>query len=739
MVFMVHIMRYLGTLAAYILIFMPSSLFAIELLDINIPAPIKKAYVARLTDPDMCIADTQAYLKRLKNFDIKSGAKIDSKNSLNNSTIVSVQLLAFCYSQIEEYQQANQLINQLLKHQDFSIAQLRSYDLLASDIPEEKRPEFNNSQLIDIYTESLKKVQDNPFSKEPNLKISLLLTLSKLSLDKNKFRDAYVTLEQVKDLLENSKNNQLHAWKNYYYGLYYAKINQQQLAIAHLFAANKLANKQNLIQLSSEAKYSIASLYEQKHLFNRAIEFASQRVELYTKTNNHIKQAQSLIELAELKGKNKEKNEALIYLFNALELIQDKKNSPLLAQTYLELGRVYSSNVVNDKNNKERLLAQKYLQNARFQFISLGDIRHQTESLLLLARLNIINRDTALAIVQLENALRLASDSYPELSSIAFEMLASSYEITGNHQQAIVHFKNFHALQNSIKERLFSLQQLQISEQLHLVESTQQKRHLEIENSELKKDNFQFKTISYGSAIVLIMTAISLLYLLRGNRKLTESETSLQHKLEHHPRTKLPSQQAQRNKFDYVYKDRPLYCALVNIPFLSNLNELTGIFSGAEIEEKLGKSLLDYFSNDTDIYQVRDNQILFISEQNHHDSAQSFVASLEQFFIHFATQYNLPHQISTGVVAFPFLSNASRAITATRMVNLVSLAVFGASQLRDKFQESSWLELYAIENLQPAFFDGDLWYLGQQAIQKGIVKVHSNHPSDSLNWPELNK
>jgi hypothetical protein len=73
------------------------------------------------------------------------------------------------------------------------------------------------------------------------------------------------------------------------------------------------------------------------------------------------------------------------------------------------------------------------------------------------------------------------------------------------------------------------------------------------------------------------------------------------------------------------------------------------------------------------------------------------------------------------------------------MINLASLALFGASQLRDNYQVNSWLELYAIDNLQPAFFDGDLWVLVQKAIQKGIVKINCNHQNHKFYWPEQEK
>lgn len=737
MVFMIHIQRYLALLLATLVLYFPASLLALELLDVNIPSPLQDAFNERHSAPESCIITTEKYIESLQAFDKNTDAIPYQVDSLNQRIVLSTQLLAICKAQIEEYQQAYQLLSQLINKQSFSIEQLRTLNILASEIPERNRPEFNNQLLIKILTTNLRKIDNSELNKYPNFKTKLLLSISKLSLENDQLRNANITLEAAKESLEKKQNTKLNAWLNYYYGLYYAKINQQQLSVANLFTANKTADKNNFTKLSGEAKKSIADLYQQKYLFNRAIDFASQRVELYINTENRIKQVESLMQLAILKGKNKSPNEALVYLFNALELIQNEKDNILLAQVFLELGRVYSSQVSSKKDQQQRLLAQKYLQNARYHFTHLKDVRYQIESLLLLARLNIINEDPALAILQLEKSLTLASDHYPKLSVRAFEMLASSYESTGNHQQAIVHFKNFHALQNNIKERLFTLQQLQISEQLHLIERTQQKRYLEIENKDLKNENTRFTLISYSSVTLLIITVLSLFYIFIYNRKLTESENQLQRQLSLHPRTKLPSQQAQGNGFNYEYKDKPLYYALVNIPFLDNLNELSGATAGSKLEKKLGRHLISFFADNSDIFQIRDNQVLFISEQQNYQFAQFFAQKIELCFAQFTEQHNLPNNISIGIVAFPFLNNVSRAITSTRMLNLTSLALFGANQLRDTYQGSNWVELYAIDNLQPAFFDGDLWILGQKAIQKGIVKINSNQQSHPFDWPEL--
>jgi len=734
---MKHITHSCSVFIALLMLSFPVVSQAVEFLDANVPVSLKNAYYGRYRMPNTCIESTERYISDKQGVKNNTTPVRNNLAAINKGNVLPVQLLAFCYSQVEDYQQTYQLLSQLLKDLDFSPEQLRTLNLIASEIPEAFRPNFSNQTLINTFTGSLQKMEKSYFADSPSLKTKLLLTISNLSLDSDQYRSANIALAAAKEVLNKHPNEQLKGWLAYYYGIYYAKINQQQLAISNLFAANKIATKHHFTQLSGETKKSIADLYQQKHLFNRAIDFASQRVELYMKTKNTIKQADSLIQLAILKEKNKEKNQSLIYLFNALELIQDKKHSELLAHVYLELGRTYSSYVINKDYQKERLLAQKYLHNARNHFTRLKDVRYQIESLLLLAQLNIINEDPALAILQLENILKLSTNNYPELRVRAFDMLASSYELTGNHQQAIVHFKNFHSLQNRIKERLFALQQLQINEQLQLIERTQQQRQLEIENNVLKKSNSQFKSLSYGTLLLLIIIILSLIKILFNHRKLVKAENRSQRLLNFHPRTKLPAHKVKGDAFNYSYYGEPLYYALINIPFLSQLNMHCGLFFGAKLEAELGQNLLDFFTENVSIFQVRDNQILFISEQKDHDNAQDFAQKIELFFIQFTDQHNLPNMTSIGIVAFPFLNNVSRAITPIRMLNLTSLALFGASQLRDEYQQNSWLELYAIDNLQPAFFDGDLWLLGQKAIQKGIVKINSSHQNHQIDWPVL--
>ncbi|MCW8994669.1 MAG: GGDEF domain-containing protein [Psychromonas sp.] len=706
---------------------------ALELLDAKLPISLKKAYDSRYNDPLSCIETINQYMQKRA-----SAADVDEETQHNHPARVSnalpTHLQALCYAQLENYSKALNLLEPLLKKPSVSAEQITTLNLIALEIPEEERPQLSNRLLLEMLIDAAQGIQQQPSAKLPNMAGILQLTITELCLQTNRYHDAYNALEEAQRVIKQNKNKHLDVWLAYYYGLYYDKINQPQLAISYYQLADNMPAS---IKLRGQIKKGISDIYQRKHRFQIALNFAGQQVELYQSSANKIKQASSLIDYAILKRKNNEYNQSLIYLFNALELIQNNKQEILLARVYLELGRSYL--LSNDKEERNLELAQKYLQNARFHFSRLNKPRYQIESLLLLAKLNITNNDPALAILQLEKVLQLSKNRYLSLRLQAFEMLALSNEMTNNHQQAIENFKNVNALQKRIKEQQFELQQLQISEQLKLFEKTQQQKQLEIKNTQLEETTLFYQRISYGSLSLLILVTALFFHALKRNKKLNDANQTALQRLAIHPRTKLPFQHADSNHFRYMYHGFPLYYALLNIPFLSQLNELLGTYGAMKIEKKLGEELTLYFNDNADIFQFRGNQILFIAKQNDYKNAGDFAQKIENFFAAFCEKNQLRNAVSCGIVAFPFLKKAGRAFSPSRTLNLSSLALFAASQIRKQQHQSSWVELYAIDNLQPAFFNGDLWRLGQMAIDKGLVKINTSHPGFRFNWPEQDK
>jgi len=725
---------------------------AIEMIDAVFPAKLKNSYKMRQLQPLSCIKTTTAFIKEVKLISAAANNATteetladawDTEQQTSTSTSIqaspsnaSTQLLATCYFELEDYEQSLALLMPLLKTPSVTSDEMRTLTLIANNVPESERPQLSNEMLISMLTNSLSIIEKENNFESTNLINTLNFGIVKLALESNQYQLANTALTKARENIKGVKDAESNAWLAYYYAHYYDQINQHQLAISYFLAANSIADRLTLTKLSSLVKESLSTLYQQKHRYKQAIKFANQRVNLLLHSENYVQQADSLLKLAILKRENKEFNQALIYLFNALDLVE-KKNSLLVANIYLELGKSYSS--FPDELEKNTNFAQKYLQNARRQFQRLNKLEKETESILLLAQLNIRNKDTGLAILQLEEVLILAKNKFPELRVAAFEMLALSYELAGDHQKANFYFKSFHELQNTIKERVFTLQQLKIDEQFQLIEQTQQQIQLETANNQLLLKNNLFQSVAYWASSLFLLALLIIFFILFKYKKLIKLERLTHKKMQYHPRTLLPAHHSQMKNSDLAYQGKPLFYALVHIPFLNDLNEFKGLFTAESLEKTLGKKLSTHFSPNTRVSQVRDNQLLFISEQDQHGNAEKFAQNIAQFFKTFAKTHSLNELVSSGVVAFPFLNNVSRAISPERMLNLTSLALFGACQLREKTQESSWLELYAIEKIQPAFFDGDLWLLGQAGIRNGIVKLKSSHQEISIKWPEINK
>jgi ABC-type uncharacterized transport system ATPase subunit len=268
-------------------------------------------------------------------------------------------------------------------------------------------------------------------------------------------------------------------------------------------------------------------------------------VQLSMDTRNKVIQTKSLLMLASLTRLNNNPNQALIYLFNALELVEKSHSKDLVAHIFLELGKSYGTLYSIDQAKQKKIvrskkliarnnnlhLAQKYLQSARIYFRSNQQTALQLESLLLLSHLNIRNHEPALAILQLEKVLALSHNRYPLLRMRAFEMLALSYELTGDPNRAIFHFKNFHALQNKIKQHQFRLQQLQINEHLRLYEETQNQNKLEEKNNKLQTENtFISEQIQLFKALASI-SFLAVIFLFYRNRNLLKTERKARKKL----------------------------------------------------------------------------------------------------------------------------------------------------------------------------------------------------------------
>ena len=131
---------------------------------------------------------------------------------------------------------------------------------------------------------------------------------------------------------------------------------------------------------------------------------------------------------------------------------------------------------------------------------------------------------------------------------------------------------------------------------------------------------------------------------------------------------------------------------------------------------------------------MRDNQLLYITNKTSDRDAAHLAGFLIDTLTRFTHKYDLAPSVAIGIVNHPFLPKAEAAIDHKRVSDLACLALLGAKQLQTK-EQNAWLELFAIDCPQAAFFNGDIWQLGQQAIAKGLVKINCSGDKSQLVWP----
>lgn len=722
---------YTLSLFTFWMMLMSVSTSASELIGSNISINLNRIYQLRNTAPQECITLSTKIINSQSDLQDNAVTIIDNLVKNNSHSNASVLLLALCNAQLENYQQAMLLLEPLLNKNKTD--NIRILNLIAFTIPKQERPLISNQTLIF----ELKKWQEGEANSSSDLWILIQLSISKLALEEHQYQLASQTLDNIQKKLQAYPSENYQAWLTYYYALYYTQINQQQLADTYLRSANEQAVQLNILKLRIQVNTSLAKMYQSKYRFSQAIVYAKKSVDLYLKTKNIIKQAHGLILLASLERQKKDNNQSLLYLLNALELIQHDSNRFLLATIYLEIGKTYVAQIDSIDDDKELQLARKYLQNARYHFSTIQRPHYLMEVLILLAQINIINDDPGLAILQLNKALNINTKKEMTLRVKAYKMLALGYELTSEYQKSIIYFKKFNVLENIIKQRLLVVQQLQVNEQLHLFEQTQNQKQLQAENRKLQTSTQQLKKLSYATILIVVVVFLYLIFTLLHKKKLQQALLIYQRKMTFHPRTNLLLQKTGDLDFNSIYKDKKLYYALVNIPFLTNLHESIGINAGMKIEMLLGKALKLHFKNDDSIYQIKDHQILIISTVEQHLNSSTFIFKIIDFFKIFSLKHHLTSSICIGLVTFPFLNNTNIAISPTQTLNINHLALYSAKKTKKTKNQSSWVELYAIDNLQPAFFDGDLWTLSQIAIQKGLIKIHSSHPNEIMSWPDF--
>ncbi|WP_237332845.1 tetratricopeptide repeat protein [Zobellella iuensis] len=565
-----------------------------------------------------------------------------------------------------------------------------------------------------------------------------------------RFDEARQAFEQIRLHALQQDDGIQQAWANYLLGKYYQLLQQDELALSHYVETLDLLNKRRQYYLKAMAAEKAASLSAALGEADQAVHYANLATTEFELLGNSPLLIGSLLNLGRVTRAGNDANLALVYFFNALDLVRIQGDNELMARLYLEIGHSY----LQLKTFAE---ARHYLDMARANFERSQDVPRQIDTLLQLGQLHLEQQETGLALLQLDRARQLAEqrDDVPRLIE-SHRLLAQLFETSGNMTQALVHHKAFHAYfeRASRLNRLLTQSLVQGNDQ-----QLQQERELtglRRQNEQLQQDRQRFALLAASLSLIAPLLLYGMIRNHIRGRRLQQEGTELRHALLVEPRTglpnwrqlmqRLPQEMAKRqlrseqwylNETEAQPFNDKIYYFLLHVPFMVDLSERVGLEHAANIQQKLGNYLQGRIHPKARLYDLREGQFIYVISQRQVVDLQQTLSSLERMFTEFPCQFQLDQRLAIGIIGHPFLPKAPHALDDMRLGDILYLAMAAAHQLAEQTGELAWVELLAVDCQQAAFFNGEIRHCCVQAILKGLVKVNSSHKKQQIDWHAL--
>lgn len=743
----------------FFLAMMMSSLSApnLDLDKEQLSVDLQQAQSLVQTDPARCVQITSAFLTRAANNPqqiISNRQEFGYREPILNYSTIAQSVGAYllkgeCLLQLGQYQATQQALDKAMVLADKeNLPELKAHGLYLKIRSQLLKPDHQSSSrpLLSELEEQL----TAPNLKQSQLQIYSRLLRTSYDIDNQQLEDAKVHLAEARNWAAKAGYPLASAWVSAISGDLYRALQQPQLALGEYIDAQQQARNLNDPLFLGLLSNQIVKLYQQEQEPQKALQYANEAANYFHSIGNPSLLCDSLIVLARLNRDQGDLNLALVYFFNALDLIDEGSNRPQSSLLKYEIGKTYlqSGNLS---------LASNYLNAAR-QSHELNDAKEPLiDTLLLLGELYLKKQEAAIAILQLENARALADqigDTRRQYE--VFRLLSLAYEQKGFLRQALDSYKRFHRLGEEVRQQEIAQEQAAIRDNYVHVERVQHIKELEqqLSQSQHQQERYLWSSITTSLLLALFIYLFFTLWLKLRTARLQAKRTGEALLIE--PRSGLANWQRLMNRWPremakrqlkserwYLSEeptsefDDKLHYLLFRVPFLLNVREQHGYQASSEIEQAFGAYIEILTPQDGRIYDLREGHLLYVVPQRHVANLHQLAGDLLIAIAAFPCDYPIDRRVSLGIVSHPFLPKAATALDHHGLFDLCYLALSGAIQLSEKHQQNVWLELAAIDCQQAAFFNGDVWQCALMAIDKGLVKVNSSHEKQWVNWHQL--
>jgi signal transduction histidine kinase/CheY-like chemotaxis protein len=426
---------------------------------------------------------------------------------------------------------------------------------------------FAQSDTINIDVLNLKNKLEN--TTEKGVKANLLKEIIVKSFP-NSPDDVFYYSSDLLTLGEQLNNNELVAFAKFYLGEYYYtedefenalknytesleqyKLLHDQNQIAQLYLNLGLTNQylnnyeqaleyyQKAIDVFTELEnkeqvaicyQDIGTLYNDLTKYSLALIYYEKALDIFKELGNKSRSAASLQNIGVLHYNWKNFDQALEFYKKSLKIYEELKNLNGIGTSLSNIGLVYEENKQYEKSlefyQKALLVFEEldYKPAIVYVYYNLGSINRNLKNL----KKSIEYFEKGLALSQ-KHSLR-------DYTSYNYEALSSIYEMQGNHSKALLLYKQYIQLKDSIinEEKYRQIEEIEAKYQnsKHIREIENLKLDQQLKESELQQKDSQ-NIILLFSFIFIIIISVILFIFYRSQRKLIDKlniETN-QHKI----------------------------------------------------------------------------------------------------------------------------------------------------------------------------------------------------------------
>ncbi|UTV28257.1 GGDEF domain-containing protein [Photobacterium atrarenae] len=710
-----------------------------------------------LTSPEKSLEMTNRYLAQRRLSNPKELSRVHVNDETDHTvrtplnTINALQIKARAYSLLNQPEQAIRAVREaerLAQDNTLAFTILETRLIHAQIFWENLKNSATALRMLDKIDQDIAKSEALQLTKQVKvLQYQSVMLRAEIASSLENEGDAEKLFTQAKRYLPSLEESGAMIEYQLALGQHYLRHQHYDLALDQLLGSHWLAVEQENNAMVAQTNLALATLFEQRKVFDRALEHATQAGEFFEHFDQARPLAKTLALIASIYEQQGRFNLALVHYFNALDQETRLNHDARSAKLRLHIARVYLQLYNYPK-------AEQYLQHTRQLAKQSGNEAIQIESQLLQGRLELAQGRTETAVSTLQAGLIAASRiGDRDLQLMGESVLSHAFEQQNDYYNALLSQRRFEQLFSSKQEDQVKSNVAVFKQQQRMLERSLVLEEMERKQFESDKALYKQKNISIVLVSILSVVLLVLLRRHKTAKLFQERLRLLRTEFYTHPRSglrnlrmltiRLPNslQQSSAN-FEQWHlgeiineplSDR-LRFALFEVPSLKQIYLEHGYQKGLELERQFGEYLKAQVCKPARLYHFSDAMFLYIEPNSRLETAPAQLAdSIQQLVDNFLIKHQLDNQVRIGMAEYPFLPRAYTAINDHELLDILLMAANAARLLSKKEPGSQWVHLSAIDAAPAASFACDnIRNACLQGIDNGLVKVQSSSAEEII-------